>query len=104
MSIVKESSAIRKALHERLKEVYPSDKGFMFKNSEVVRDAEERGFKIAPESLSRYMGNKTKSSSLSETQLIWLCTRYGIKIGLIVEPVKFNEVDCLKRLKMIFGK
>ena len=101
MSIVKNSSKLRKELHGRLKEIYPSDKGFRFKNSEVVRDAEERGFKITPEVLSRYISGK--GNGLSEAQIIWLSIRYSINISLVIESTKYDELKALKNLKLIFG-
>lgn len=116
MSIVKESSRLREELHKRLKELYPSHKGLLFKNIDVVKDAAERGFKIDAGTLSRYISGNTKNSSLSEEQLIWLCIRYGITIRLVfgepnitangVELVipPYNENKSLEKLRQIFKK
>ena len=102
MSLVKDSVLVRNKLHDRLKELYPTNLGYGFKNAEVIKDATERSFKIAPEQLSRYFGDKPKNG-LSESQIIWLCIRYGITIKLQVDKPHFNELEALKKLKLIFG-
>lgn len=103
MSLVKDSKVLKKHLHERLKELYPSNVGFGFKNSAVVLDATERKFKIAPEQLSRYFSDKPQKNTLSENQVIWLAIRYGISIDLRIISPKFEEAEALKKLKLIFG-
>lgn len=103
MSLVKESKVLKKHIHERLKELYPSNVGFGFKNSAVVLDASERRFKIAPEQLSRYFSDKPQKNTLSENQVIWLAIRYGIKFELLVDKPPFDEAEALKKLKLIFG-
>lgn len=115
MSIVKDSITLRKALHDRFKYLYPSNNKNGFKAESVIKDATERGFKITASSLSRYIGGDTKTSSLSETQVIWLCFRYGIPVQLAVgKPIikdgkvvfeipAFNETESLKLLKLVFG-
>jgi hypothetical protein len=102
MSLVKDSSVIKKALLIRLKELYPSNVGFGFRNASIINDAKERGFKIAPEQLSRYFSNSPKNA-LSEVQIVWLCIRYGINLKLEVTSSKFEEVEALNKLKVIFG-
>jgi len=116
MSVIKENKEIKEALLKRLKELYPSNIGFGFKNSMVVKDAEERGVKIAAEQISRYFSPKQQKNTLSEEQIIWLCFRYGITIRInIGEPVvrdgklyfevpKFDELKALQDLKRIYGK
>lgn len=113
MSIVKDSITLREMLVMRFKEIYPSDK-YEFNQSQVIKDAEERGFKIASSALSRYLKGDKKNSSLSETQIVWLALRYGVPISLqvglrVVEDntVKFvlpryNESEAIKKLKMVF--
>lgn len=103
MSLVKDSKVLKKHIHDRLKELYPSNVGFGFKNSAVVLDASERRFKIAPEQLSRYFSDKPQKNTLSEAQIIWLAVRYGINIQLLVTSPKFDEAEAIKKLKLIFG-
>jgi len=103
MSIVKDSKILKEAIRSRLKELYPSDLALGFKNSAVVKDASERGFKIAHEQLSRYFSDKPQKNSLSESQILWIAIRYGIDIKLVVNASKFNELEALNKLKLIFG-
>lgn len=116
MSVIKEDKIIKEALLKRLKELYPSNIGFGFKNSLVVQDAAERCVKIAAEQISRYFSPKQQKNTLSEEQIIWLCFRYGITIRVNVgEPVvrdgklyyevpKFDEAKALQTLKQLYGK
>lgn len=101
MSIVKDSSALRDALEKRLIELYPNN-GNGFKQNLVIKDAEERGFKIAAAPLSKYFKGIDKGS-LSEIQIVWLALRYGIDLLLRVNAKPFNEVEALNKLKIIFG-
>lgn len=115
MAIIKESSKLRTAIHQRLKELYPSNRGHGFVNSAVVKDAEERGIKITPETLSRYISGNKDKGSLSEAQIIWLAYRYYIPVQLNIgiakmvdgkvqfEIPKYNELEALRMLKLIFG-
>lgn len=114
MSIVKDSDRLKEELLKRLKELYPTNVGYGFKNSAVVKDASERGVKIEAGQLSRYFG-KGKKNVLSEEQLIWLSFRYGIiiqlslgmpvlqdgKITFVVQ--KFDEARSLKLLKELYA-
>ena len=102
MSIVKESTTLKKALLDRLKELYPSNNGG-YKGALVIQDALERKFKIAPEQLSRYFSEKAQKNTLSENQILWLSIRYGIDVRLKVEVTKFDEANALHKLKLIFG-
>lgn len=116
MSVIKESKEINSALLKRLKELYPSNIGFGFKNAVVVKDAAERGVKIDAGQLSRYFSPKRQKNTLSEEQIIWLCFRYGIFIRVTVgEPVvregklyyevpRFDEARALNNLKLLYGK
>jgi len=101
MSIVKESSALRKALEKRLLELYPNGRGG-FNQAVVIKDAEERGFKIAAAPLSKYFKGIEKGS-LSEIQIVWLSLRYGIDLLLRISDKPFNEAEALTKLKIIFG-
>lgn len=114
MSIVKDSDRLKEELLKRLKELYPTNVGYGFKNSAVVKDASERGVKIEAGQLSRYFG-KGKKNVLSEEQLIWLSFRFGINIQLAIgvpaikdgkvhfEVPAFNEAKSLQILKLIYG-
>lgn len=115
MSIVKDSTRLRTALHDRFKYLYPSNHKNGFKAESVIKDAGERGFKITASSLSRYVNGDVNKNSLSENQIIWLAYRYGIPVQLAIgKPVvkddkvlfeigPFNETEALKILKLIFG-
>lgn len=115
MSIVKDSDRLKEELLKRLKELYPTNVGYGFKNSAVVKDASERGIKIEAGQLSRYFG-KGKKNVLSEEQLIYLSFRYGINIQLAIgvpvikdgkvyfEVPAFNEAKALQTLKLLYGK
>jgi hypothetical protein len=114
MSIVKDSERLKEELLKRLKELYPTNVGYGFKNSMVIKDAKERGVKIESGNLSRYFGT-SKKNGLSEEQLIWLAYRYGIMIQLSIgtpiikdgkisfEVGKFNEAKSLQILKLLYG-
>ena len=114
MSIVKDSDRLKEELLKMLKELYPTNVGYGFKNSAVVTDALERGVKIEAGQLSRYFG-KGKKNILSEDQIIWLSFRYGINIQLAIgvpivkdgkvyyEVSKFNEARALQTLKLLYG-
>ncbi len=101
MSIVKDSSALRDALEKRLIELYPNN-GNGFKQNLVIKDAEERGFKIAAAPLSKYF-KRIDKGSLSEMQIVWLSLRYGIDLLLRVNAKPFDEAEALTKLKNIFG-
>ena len=101
MSLVKDSKVLRDALEKRLIELYPNN-GDGFIQSLVIKDAEERGFKIAAAPLSKYFKGIDKGG-LSETQIIYLAIRYGIGVTLKIEYGKFDERAALKKLKTIFG-
>lgn len=114
MSIVKDSDRLKEELLKRLKELYPTNVGYGFKNSAVVKDAQERGVKIEAGQLSRYFG-KGKKNILSEDQIIWLSFRYGINIQLAIgvpivkdgkivfEVPRFSEAKSLQILKLLYG-
>lgn len=87
------------------------------KHSDVIRDAQERSpeMKIDASRFSRW--TKGAKLGLSETQVLWLATRWGIIISIdIGEPVltpdnrikwiisDYNEAECLRRIKQIFKK
>lgn len=102
MSLVKSSKVIKKALKERLIYLYPSNKGG-YKGSYIIKDALDRGFKITSEQLSRYFSDKEQKNTLSESQIIWLCLRYGIDIELKISSPPFDEAKSIEKLKLIFG-
>lgn len=104
MSLVKDSKVLKKHIHDRLKELYPSNSESGFKNSSVIKDAKERGFKIDAGQISRYFNDKSdQQNKLSENQVLWIAIRYGIDIKLVINSPKFDEAEALKKLKLIFG-
>jgi outer membrane lipoprotein-sorting protein len=116
MSVIKDSERLKEELLKRLKYLYPTNVGYGFKNSLVVKDAEERGVKIAAEQLSRYFSTKPQKNTLSENQITWLAFRYGIplqlSIGVLVikedgrptfEIPPYDEAKALQMLKTLYG-
>ena len=115
MSIIKDSDRLKEELLNRLRYLYPTNVGYGFKNSLVVKDAKERGVKIAAEQLSRYFSDKPQKNILSEEQIVYLCFRYGIVIQLAIgvpvikdgkvvfEVPPYNEIKSLQMLKMLYG-
>jgi hypothetical protein len=114
MSIIKESTRLKEELLKRLIELYP--KGKRFNNAEVIKDAEERSFKLASGAMSRYFSDKPQKNTLSDEQILWLALRYGIPVQLAIGvPVvngdkvdfiapRFDELKSLKMLKQVFEK
>jgi len=108
MNIVK-NKQIKEVLLARWKELG-------LKNSNIVTDALERypEIKITNSRLSKWI---KKSEDLSETQVLYLCTRYSIPVTLVVgNPVltkenklslvipKHDELQALKNLEIVFPK
>jgi hypothetical protein len=117
MSIIKDSTRLKEELLKRLRELYPSHIGHLFKSSLVIKDAQERGFKLTAERMSRYFSDKPSKNTLSDEQIIYLCIRYGIpvqlaigipvvdeegKVEFVVPP--FQEARSLQMLKEVFKK
>lgn len=84
-----------------------------FSYSEIVKDADERGMKIDPARLSKWV--KGKKGGLTEEQLLWISTRLGIFITLgIGDPIvnaegklvfkvgKYDELKAIQRLNKLF--
>ena len=106
-SIVKDSERIRKLLKERFDDQ-------RLRAKDIVVDANEKGLNINESSLSRYLNHGNTRSSISEEAIIWLCFRYGIQITLLIgKPVlkekrlvlelpRYNEEECLTKLKQVF--
>lgn len=78
----------------------------------IYKDAEERGFKIDPARLSKYL--KGKKSGMTEEQVLWVATRLYIPIfvgigfpkivsgKLTFEMAKYDEIEAVKMLNRIF--
>lgn len=106
-SIIKDSERIRAQLIKRWDEL-------KLTRNNVHLDATLKGATFTMASLSKYVNHGNIKNSLSEEAIIWLCTRYGISIKLLVgkptlngtkltmveEP--YNEQKCLENLKLIF--
>lgn len=85
-----------------------------WRDSELIRDAAERGVKIEVSSWTKY--KKNKSGQITDKVLYWICTRIGInivrrygnpvydgtKIVWVIPP--YDELQCLTRLKEVYGK
>lgn len=114
------NTKIKEALIKRWKELdlYSENDG-RASYKEIVRDAMERSpeMKISSDRVSKYLNNylwNGKNGGLTEDQIVWLCTRYGIPIRLnIGVPVAdkdgnvkfamppYNELNALRELKRI---
>jgi hypothetical protein len=97
-SIVKESRKIQKLLIERIS----GELGLT--NKAVSVDAEEHDQKISVEALSRYFKHPNPKGGLSESNILWLCYRYGVFVTLNVTKVPYNERKNFQLLKKLFPK
>lgn len=74
--------------------------------AEIAEDAYERApwMKITPDRLSRWLNNKP--AGLTDTQIEWLATRWGIKIeqNLVVEAQQYDELKCVMSVREKFPK
>jgi hypothetical protein len=98
---------LREQVFKRLKEMG-------WKDSDLIKDGEERGTKIEPSRWTKY--KKNKSGQITDDVLYWICIRIGIDINLRYgKPVfdgnkitwsipPYNELSCLQNLTKIFGK
>lgn len=107
-TILKASKTVHKVLVKRLEETGKTQ-------AEICEEANELKCKITVSQLCNYIKNHgEKKYSLTETQLIWLCTRYGIELNLHVgkphligdeiayKVGEYNEGACLEKIKKIF--
>ena len=101
---------IHEELHKRWNELG-------LKPAAIMRDAQERGMNIDGPRLSVYKNmlktGKT-NGGLTFEQLTFLCIRYGVFININIgtlkivdgkpfyEVEKFDELKCLKKLKLAF--
>jgi len=102
-----EDENLRKEVLKRLSEM-------QWRDADLIRDAEERGCKISASCWTKY--KKNKSGQITDDVLFWICVRIGINVVLrFGEPVisgnkitwvipKYDEIEALKRLKLIYGK
>lgn len=84
-----------------------------FKQSFLVNDASERGYKLDKHRLSKYLKGK---GGLTEEQVLWLAVRLGIDVVYgIGKPVisggilsfkvaPYNEEMAIKKLNFVFSK
>lgn len=67
--------------------------------SAIVEDAENKGVRISPASLSRFLKNKQqyKLSTLTNEQIEWLCRRWciDIKIDVLIMPYNIENSEKL---------
>ncbi len=101
---------IHEELHKRWKELG-------LKPSEIMRDAQERGMNIDGPRLSVYkkmIKTGKTNGGLTFEQLTFLCIRYGVFININIGTLKivdgkplyevesYDELKCIKRLKLAF--
>jgi len=78
--IIKSNSLIKRRLLNRFDDL-------SLLNKDIVRDAEERGYRIQESCLSRYLTKPPEvTGSLSQEQILWLCMRYCVNVKLVVRP------------------
>lgn len=104
-NIVKDSEELHEALVKRIF----SDLNLT--QDELIRDADARGYIISHSQLSKYLNHHKEIHSLTEEQLVWLCTRYGIDLTLSIgkpitatkwKVVGYVEDAALNKLRLIF--
>lgn len=107
-SIIKDSKTIHSFILKRIKELELTP-------ASIIKDAEGFGRKIEAASLSKYINHGNINGALSEDNIIWLSTRWGVDITLMVgTPTlvdgklkinlpEYNEKKALAKLKTIFG-
>jgi len=107
-SIVKDSKTIYKFLLQRIGEL-------KLRPTDIIKDAEALNMKIESASLSKYLKHGNIKGALSEELIIWLATRYGVDVYLMVgtpridggklkiELPQYDEKKSLAKLKTIFG-
>jgi len=100
------NNTLRQAIIDRIKELNMS-------YAELLKDAAERGMKIAPARISKYV--KNKYGGMTEEQVLWVATRLGIYINLNLGKLTvdggvpkfkitpYNEQEALKTLNRIFA-
>lgn len=84
--LIKNNSKIRELLEDRLLSM-----GFTQKN--IIDDAAGFDMRIDPAALSRYFKNEKKDSNrtaLTQSQIIWLCSRYCIDVKVEVDLLEYN--------------
>jgi len=99
---------LKELINQRLKELD-------WRAADLLRDAEERGYSINRSLFSKWRNDK--KPALNDDSLIWIAERLGIKYhppkfgdpvmrdGKIVYEIgKFNELEALKRLNILFKK
>ncbi len=107
-SIVKDSKSIHAFLLVRMEQL-------KLRPTDVIKDADKLGMKIESASLSKYLKHGNIKGALSEELIVWLATRWGIDVAMMVgtpkivegklkiELPEYDEVRSLGRLKAIFG-
>jgi hypothetical protein len=94
--IVKDSFQIRALLEERFKELELS-------GSDIIADAQKHKYQIDKAMLSRYRNSGNTYGTLSQENILWLCTRYCVNVELIsAKSEPYNETVALKRVKEEF--
>jgi len=103
-----ENPELKKLIMQRLEELD-------WRAADLLRDAEERGYPINRSLFSKWKNGK--KPALSDGNLIWIAERLGIKHhppkfgnpimrgGKIVYEIgKFDELEAIKRVNILFKK
>jgi hypothetical protein len=93
-SLIRQDKKLRTLLIERFEELGLSQK-------QVVEDAENHDQSIPSSNLNRYLKNNEAGegrSSLTESQIIWLCQRYCINIEITISANAYNYNKAKKNL------
>lgn len=89
--LIKHNDEIREILFKRI-----TERNMLWK--EVIADAAKLGRQLHQSQLSRYF-NKHDRMSIGQSDIIWLCKRYGVTVTVNVEITRYNEKDCINRIK-----
>ena len=77
----------------------------------IIKDAAERGYVISNSQLSKYLNHHREIHSLTEENIIWLCSRWGIDLTLTIgspltatkwKVAAYNEEKAVNKLKLMF--
>lgn len=102
-----DNDLIKKLIFDRLAELD-------MKVSDLIKDASERKYEINPSRFSKWKAGKT--GGLNDNNLIWIMERLGIQYNinfgtpkvvngkLVYKVERFNELQALKRLNVLFKK
>ena len=94
IDIIKANDEIKTLLLNRLK------KEMLLSNKDICEDALNLNFVISGSNISNYFVHPYPSEQqLSQENILWLCTRYGIRVRIHVDIIPYNKKDNLTLLR-----